>query len=167
MRIATAAGTIDTNVFDQIHVMSAELTTEIIQLECYWATREEEEISFLGKTIRCWSPNNPTGESFEKAHHGILNAVKWSREHVQHRLNKDLELPEQSLPRETQPQMTPPNGDHRSRSQERKPTLDVERTGRPASPLKTSVSVRGEKFWIFSAVYLKASLDGSGDFRHL
>ena len=140
MRIATAAGTIDTNVFDQIHVMSAELTTEIIQLECYWATREEEEISFLGKTIRCWSPNDPTGESFDSAYHGIHNAVEWTKQHVQHHLNKDLERLEQSLPRETKSQMTPPNSDHRSRSRKRKPTLDVERTGRSASSLRTSFS---------------------------
>jgi hypothetical protein len=65
MRIATAAGTIDTDFFGWIHVMSAELTTETIQLSCYWATREGD-ISFWGKTIRCWSPNDLTGESFEK-----------------------------------------------------------------------------------------------------
>jgi hypothetical protein len=139
VRIATAAGTIDTDFFDRIHVMSAELTTETIQLSCYWATCKEGEISFWGKTIRCWSPNDPTGESFEKAHHGIHNAVKWTKQHVQHRLNNDLDLLEQSLPRENQSQMTPPSSD-RSRSRKRKPTLDVERTGRSASSLRTSLS---------------------------
>jgi hypothetical protein len=139
-RIATAAGTINTDFFDRIHVMSAELTTETIQLSCYWATRKEGEISYWGKTIRCWSPNDPTGESFGKAHHGIHNAVEWTRLHVQYRLNNDLKLLEQSLPREIQSQMTPPNSDDRSRSRKRKPTLDVERTGRSASSLRTSFS---------------------------
>ncbi|MCJ1407304.1 hypothetical protein MMC19_001375 [Ptychographa xylographoides] len=139
-RIATAAGTIDTDFFDRVHVMSAELTTETIQLSCYWATRREGQISYWGKTIRCWSPNDPTGESFQAAYHGIHNAVQWTRQHVEHRLYNDLELLEQSFPRETPSQMTPPDSDHRSRSRKRKPTSNVERAGRSASSLRTSFS---------------------------
>jgi hypothetical protein len=140
MRIATTAGTIDTDFFGYVHVMSVELTTETIQLSCYWATRNEGETHFWGKTIRCWSPNDPTGESFEKAHYGIHNAVEWTRQHVHHRLNNDLELLEQSMPREIQSQMTPPNSENRSRSRKRKPTLDGESKDRSASSLRKSFS---------------------------
>jgi hypothetical protein len=56
----------NTDFFNRIHVMSAELTTETIQLSCYWATREEGEIGFWGKTIRCWSPKDPPAKASKR-----------------------------------------------------------------------------------------------------
>ena len=46
----------------------------------------------LGKDNSLLVSERPTGESFEKTHHGMRNAVEWTRKHVQHRLNNDLEL---------------------------------------------------------------------------
>lgn len=50
--------------FNKVHVMSLELTIDVVRLSGYWATRTKDgEVVCHGKTIQNWTLNDQWGSS--------------------------------------------------------------------------------------------------------
>jgi hypothetical protein len=51
---------------------------------------DRTETKCFGKSVKCCSLNNPTGESFAIDRRSIMNVIDWGRDHVRTRPEQDL-----------------------------------------------------------------------------
>jgi hypothetical protein len=50
---------------DWVQILSLELTTETIQISCYWVSLGQGNvIRYFGRCVACWTPNDPSGEGY-------------------------------------------------------------------------------------------------------
>ena len=63
--------------FNEVHVMSLELTVEIVYLSCYWARKENGEIKYYSRSLYGW--NLSSDEDYKRAHRYTRNALEWVR----------------------------------------------------------------------------------------
>jgi hypothetical protein len=95
--------------FGKVHVMSVELTTESVNLSCYWAIQlGTTEINYYGLSLGCWSPNDPTGKSYREARRCTRNALDWVKSQGYSWIDSDMKSLEESLKSEQLSQITPP-----------------------------------------------------------
>lgn len=93
---------VDPAFFKKVHVVTAEVTVDIIQLSCYWAVRGANgTIHFVGKVLHSWQPARP--QEFKEAHRGLRNAMGWVKSKAFDWISKDLESVR------TPPGLTPPS----------------------------------------------------------
>ncbi len=94
--------------FHNVHVLSLELTTESIQLSCYWASRHSNgEASYHGKSLACWSPNDPSGKGYIDARRCVRNAMEWVKNKAHPWIDSDMKSLETKLEVDMS-QITPP-----------------------------------------------------------
>ena len=83
------AGTLE-GFYDKFHALSAEITTEKLQLSGYWATRNKKlQVEYHGMILASWDPSTP--EAFREAYRGIHNAFDWVRDQAFSWISEDLE----------------------------------------------------------------------------
>jgi len=79
----------DDSFFNRVHVLTAEITTETVQLSCYWATRSESEgVKYYGMRLASWSPAERC--HFKEAHRCLRNAMDWVRKEAFDWVTSDL-----------------------------------------------------------------------------
>lgn len=79
----------DDSFFNKVHVLTAGITTETVQLSCYWATRSESEgVKYYGMQLASWSPAKRC--EFKEAHRCLRNAMEWVRKEASEWNTSDL-----------------------------------------------------------------------------
>ena len=112
--------------FNRVHVLSLEISTESIQISCYWATRvDKEQVRYYGMMLQSWNPFMIP--AFKEAHRCIRNALEWVRDQAFEWINSDLT----SLVTKTTPQ-TPPLTDSEGSCEQRQRSIEGK------TPLNTS-----------------------------
>lgn len=76
LRELTKAAGREDEFFNKIHVMTLEVTTDIVQLSYYWATRSENgKVSYYGDYLESWALRNRRDTHFVEAYQCIHNAI--------------------------------------------------------------------------------------------
>ena len=82
--------------FNKVHALSLQLTHEVIQLSCYWATRKQDgNLKFYGTEVDIWPISKP--EQYKKAYRYTCNALEWVRDQAYEWIFPALATLEESL----------------------------------------------------------------------
>lgn len=66
--------------FERVMIMTMKLTTEIVQLNCHWASRStHENIIYYERTLESWSLHSSRLTTYHEVRWSIFNVVKWIR----------------------------------------------------------------------------------------
>ncbi len=76
--------------FGQAIAMSMELTAEVVQLNCHWATLTKNEIHYWIRTCGSWSLHCPRLATYQDSTRCISNGVEWIRRSMYDEIMTDL-----------------------------------------------------------------------------
>ena len=120
--------------YDKFHAMSLELTPESINLSCYWAKEKDGgSVTYYGKTLGCWSPNDPSGSSYREAYRCIRNALEYVKRKAHSWIESDLQIYEHNIKLGKTNPITPPLSETSSNRKRRYSKAESEQLSRCTS----------------------------------
>ena len=80
LRELMKAASREAEFFDKIHVISLQLTPEVVQLSYYWATKSDDgQVTYYGDILDTWSPNSHKDVHLDEAYRFTYNAIELVR----------------------------------------------------------------------------------------